>query len=76
MVVYLGAPAGNPPGVFTDCFAYGQDANGAFLTQPVKRVLCSRPGFFICQLGKTKSAFSYYVKQNKFPQISSYNYCT
>ena len=48
----LGSPAGDPPGVFTDCFAYTQDISGNFLSPSLKRVFCSLPSFFICQLGK------------------------
>ena len=47
----LGAPIGDPTGIASDCFAYTQDplVGGAL---PIKRTLCSKPSYFICQMGE------------------------
>ena len=47
----LGAPIGDPTGIASDCFAYTQDPSvGGAL--PIKRTLCSKPSYFICQMGE------------------------
>ena len=49
---HQGAPSGDPNGVFTDCFGYTQDGTGAFTSPSIMRLLCSKPSYFICQMGK------------------------
>ena len=52
IIFHLGAPSRDPNGVFTDCFGFTQDGTGAFTTPSIKRLLCSKPSNFICQMGK------------------------
>ena len=46
----LGAPVSPSSGFFSDCFAFAPDSTTGALT--LKRTLCSKPSYYICQMGK------------------------